>query len=215
MRNLTDQLDRWMELGVPAAVGIAEPRLRELAAPVLAHDLPDGEAVLVLGPRIAPAAALAPLLDLGGRAGFVVPDMTDLAEFADIDGLGVPDAEVYAVVGVERGDDLAGWTPDAALPEILARGRTPLTVHEGISWLLQHPGMLERNHCFMVIGSRKRTAAGKGRPVVDKRVPALWISGGAERDGGRERRGAPKLGWCWAGNRHTWLGFASAAARIG
>ena len=37
MRNLTDQLDRWMELGVPAAVGIAEPRLRELAAPVLAQ----------------------------------------------------------------------------------------------------------------------------------------------------------------------------------
>ncbi|HET8601796.1 MAG TPA: DUF5701 family protein, partial [Segeticoccus sp.] len=26
-------------------------------------------------------------------------------------------------------------------------------------------------------------------------------------------RNAPKIGWCWAGNRHTWLGFASAAAR--
>jgi hypothetical protein len=28
-----------------------------------------------------------------------------------------------------------------------------------------------------------------------------------------DRGDAPKLGWCWAGNRHTWLGFASAAGR--
>ena len=90
------------------------------------------------------------------------------------------------------------------------RGRTPLTVHEGICWLLQEPAALERNHCFMVVGSRRRQGA-----RLDRRVPALWISGGSERDGGRARRGAPKLGWCWAGNRHTWLGFASAAGRIG
>ncbi|WP_369693045.1 DUF5701 family protein, partial [Dietzia timorensis] len=38
------------------------------------------------------------------------------------------------------------------------------------------------------------------------------ISGGTGRDGA-ERKGAPKVGWCWAGNRHTWLGFASAAGR--
>ena len=35
------------------------------------------------------------------------------------------------------------------------------------------------------------------------RVPALWIS---------ER--APKLGWCWDGNPHTWLGLASAGRRV-
>ncbi|WP_244305614.1 DUF5701 family protein, partial [Kitasatospora cheerisanensis] len=28
-----------------------------------------------------------------------------------------------------------------------------------------------------------------------------------------ERRNAPKVGWCWAGNRHTWLGFGSATGR--
>ncbi|MFD0272242.1 DUF5701 family protein [Streptomyces sp. NPDC127106] len=27
---------------------------------------------------------------------------------------------------------------------------------------------------------------------------------GTGRDG-RERRNAPKVGWCWWGNRHTWL----------
>ena len=188
MRSLTEQLDRWIELGVPGAIGVGEVRLREVAVPVLARaaDLPG--AVLVMGPRLAPAAALVPLLDRHGRAGFVVPGMTDVAEFSDIDGLDVPDVGVYAVGGVERGDEMAGWSPDEALPEILGRGRTPLTVHEGICWLLQEPAALERNHCFMVVGSRRRQGA-----RLDRRVPALWISGGSERDGGRARRGARPL----------------------
>lgn len=42
--------------------------------------------------------------------------------------------------------------------------------------------------------------------------PAIWISNGTGRDG-CERRNAVKVGWCWAGNRHTWLGFASATDR--
>ena len=41
-----------------------------------------------------------------------------------------------------------------------------------------------------------------GSRCGDRRVPALWIS-----------EGAPKLGWCWAGNPHTWLGTASAGSR--
>jgi hypothetical protein len=43
----------------------------------------------------------------------------------------------------------------------------------------------------------------------DARTPALWISNGT----GRERRDAVKLGWCWWGNRHTWLGIASCGER--
>jgi hypothetical protein len=54
-----------------------------------------------------------------------------------------------------------------------------------------------------------------GSRCGDRRVPALWISGGSARDGGTARRGAAKLGWCWAGNHHTWLGHASAAQRVG
>ncbi len=60
----------------------------------------------------------------------------------------------------------------------------------------------------MTIGSRKP----KARGGLDSRTPALWISNGTGRDG-TERKAAPKVGWCWAGNRHTWLGFASADAR--
>jgi len=41
----------------------------------------------------------------------------------------------------------------------------------------------------------------------------LALSNGTGRDG-LENRNAPKAGWCWVGNRHTWLGFATAAIRI-
>jgi Family of unknown function (DUF5701) len=48
---------------------------------------------------------------------------------------------------------------------------------------------------------------------LDARTPAVWISNGTGRDG-PANRDAPKVGWCWAGNRHTWLGFASASGRF-
>ena len=96
-----------------------------------------------------------------------------------------------------------------ALPAITSAGRTPLTLVEGIHWALQRPEVLDRNHCFMTIGARLR----KPDRRLDARTPALWISNGTGRDG-KERRNAPKVGWCWAGNRHTWLGFASAAGRV-
>ncbi len=166
--------------------------------------------VLVVHPDLVPASRLAQLMTHAGRPGFVVEDMIDLDEFRPIDGLEIPDQPLYLLTGVDRGDDLLNWSPDEALPEFATRGRTPLTISEGISWLLQEPDRLEPNHCFMCIGSRRTGPRGR----LDARTPAVWISGGTGRDG-RERRHAPKVGWCWAGNRHTWLGFASAADRVG
>lgn len=132
----------------------------------------------------------------------------DLADFVPIGGVVVPDRPLYVIRAVERGDEMGNWSPTDALPAILSRGRSPLTISEGISWLLQEPDKLERNRCFMTIGSR----AAKGA-ALDTRTPAIWISNGTGRDG-KENRGAPKVGWCWEGNRHTWLGFASTSRRI-
>lgn len=53
---------------------------------------------------------------------------------------------------------------------------------------------------------------------LDSRTLALWIRGGTGRDGeqnGEQNKGAPNVGWCWADNHHTWLGFASTAGRTG
>lgn len=199
--DLVQQGERLVELGVPALAGISVDDFR---ARVTA--LGEGSGVLALAPDLVPAAALAPLLERGGKPGFVVVDMDDLADFVPIEGVVVPSAALYVVEDVDRGDDMLNWSPAEALPAITARGRRPLTVSEGICWLLQEPERLAPNHCFMTIGSRKPTAKG-----LDARTPAIWISGGTGRDG-KERRGAPKVGWCWHNNRHTWLGFASCAA---
>ena len=164
--------------------------------------------LLAVHPDVVPASALAPLLRRGEQPGFVVVDMSDVDRFTPLDGLAVPDAPLYLVDGIDRGDAMLNWSPDEALPVTTAQGRTPLLLSEGVHWLLQAPEALQRNRCFMTIGSRLRKPDGR----LDARTPAIWISGGTGRDG-RERRGAPKVGWCWAGNRHTWLGFASAAGR--
>lgn len=208
----------------PSSPGVALnlPPIAHQARSLLDHGLVDeavlrdvdladahGAALLAVHPDLLPASRLAPLLALGERRGFVVTDMTDVDDFTPQAHAAPPDGAVYLVSGLDRGDAMRNWSPDEALPAILGAGRTPLTLTEGILWVLQDPTVLERNHCFMTIGSRLSRADG----TLDARTPALWISNGTGRDG-RERRGCPKVGWCWAGNRHTWLGFASAERRL-
>lgn len=210
---LASQLRRLVDLGVPQLAGVEESAFTALAdglEPVPAT------AVVVVHPSLVPARRLAGLLNRSGKPGFVVADMTDLEDFTPIPEVEVPDRPLYLIEDLDRGDDLRNQSPEEAMAELRARGRRPLTVSEGVSWLLQEPERLEPNHCFMTIASRKladrsaTTARHSGGPAYDARVPALWISGGTGRDGA-ERRGAPKIGWCWARNRHTWLGFASSA----
>ena len=165
--------------------------------------------LLVVHPDHVPLADLVPLLRLGEQAGFVVEDLTDLADFVPAPGESVPDAALYAVIDPRRGDEHANLTPDEVDPVLRAEGRALMTAAEGVAWALQVPEVIERNHCFMTTGSRR---AGRRAGTLDARVPALWISNGTGRDG-RDRKGAPKLGWCWAGNRHTWLGIASVRER--
>ncbi|WP_019544417.1 DUF5701 family protein [Streptomyces sulphureus] len=202
---LSAQAERLIELGVHELAGLSAVELRTFAAAAPAG----GEgALLAVHPERAPASGLAPLLRHDGKPGFVVTDMPDVDLFAPLDTVAVPDAPLYLLTDPDRGDHMANWSPNEALPALTAKARAPLLLTEGIHWVLQQPAVLERNHCFMTIGSRLRKADG----VLDARTPALWISNGTGRDG-RERRNAPKVGWCWAGNRHTWLGFASTTGR--
>ena len=98
--------------------------------------------------------------NIKGKQGFTVVDMTDVDLFRPIDQITLPTGPVYWVEGIERGDQMANWSPDEALPAIESSGRTPLTIGEGIFWLLQQPDALERGRCFMTIGSRLRKPDG-------------------------------------------------------
>jgi hypothetical protein len=204
---LSTQAERLIELGVHEIAGLSAAELRTFAEAAEAPAGGDG-ALLAVHPDQAPASALAPLLRRDGKPGFVVTDMPDVDLFAPLDTVALPDAPFYLLTGLDRGDQMANWSPNEALPALTAEARTPLLLTEGIHWVMQQPAVLERNHCFMTIGSRLRKANG----ALDTRTPAIWISNGTGRDG-REHRNAPKVGWCWAGNRHTWLGFASARGR--
>ena len=199
--NLRTQAETLITLGVHELAGWSARDLRDIVEPAR-----ERHALFVIGPALVPASALAPLVSVRGRRGFVVTDMSDVDAFGAV--VELPDSPGYVVDGLDRGDDMANWSPteaDAALADV---GRTPLTLGEGLHWLLHQPDVLERGHCFMTTGSRRRKPDGS----LDTRTPAIWLSNGTGRDG-PANRDAPKVGWCWAGNRHTWLGFASAAGR--
>jgi hypothetical protein len=216
--ELDRQLDRLISLGYGELTGLGDAGLRDAVeslrptavARTSAMPPPAPSAapfVVVVAPRLTPPGRTMPLITRGARSpkpGFVSPDTADIDRFTPIDGVEVPDVDAYLLLDVQRGDEYRSWRPDEALPDISGRGRTPLTVHEGIALATLVPDALEKNRCFMLLASR----------CGDRRVPALWISGGSERDGGSARRGAAKLGWCWAGNLHTWLGHASAGERV-
>lgn len=210
MPDVHAQIDRLVELGYPALAGRSDREFRALLDPVAdaargldATDDAAGRApyVVVVTRALVDPCATVPLLRLQGRRGpSSKPGVVDrnhaegdLATYDPLPELGVPDAPAYLLVDVERGEQFCGVPPEDALPVIRARGRTPLTIDEGIALVTQAPHLLEKNKCFMLSGSRRH----------DRRVPALWISAGA-----------PKLGWCWDGNPHTWLGVASAARRL-
>jgi len=203
-----DQVNRLVELGYPSLAGLSEGTFRETVAPLAEqanrfdeaqpHEGPGRTAyVVVITRALVDPTTTVPLLRLvGGRKSGVVDRNHapgDLATYDPLPELEVPAASAYLLVDIERGEEFCGVRPEEALPVIRGRGRTPLTIDEGIAVVTQAPHLLEKNKCFMLSGSRR----------TDRRVPAMWIS---------ER--APKLGWCWDGNPHTWLGVASAGRRI-
>jgi hypothetical protein len=202
--SLAAQAERLIELQVHELAGMPAEDFRAYAEKAGAAG---NGALLAVHPDRVPASTLAPLLRRADKPGFVVVDMPDVDQFAPC-GVELPDGPLYLVTDIDRGDHMANWSPEEALPALGAKGRTPLVLSEGIHWVLQQPEALERNLCFMTIGSRLRKPNG----TMDSRTPAIWISNGTGRDG-KERRNAPKVGWCWWGNRHTWLGFGSTASR--
>jgi hypothetical protein len=196
------QTDALVSLGYPALAGLSEADFRALVEPlreplraaVTGDPAPTGSHapfVLVVNQTLVPVSARVDLVALGGRAGVLNRHFADVDSFGPV--LDVPDAPIYAVLDLDRGEEFCGVRPADAAVTIADRGRTPITMDEGLCFLHASPGALEKNKCF-------HTAASRG---TDKRVPALWIS-----------KNAPTLGWCWEHNHHTWLGVASAGGRV-
>ncbi|MGW1374194.1 DUF5701 family protein [Streptomyces sp. NPDC002446] len=194
-------------LGYPALSGLAPEQFADLVAPLRAEAVAHANApydpdagrvpfVLVVTRNLAPIEQTMPLTTLhGGRLpGFVDRSYEPgaLERFVATKETGLPGQDAYLLFDVERGEEFCGAVPNDAMAVIADRGRTLLTIEEGIALVTHAPQVLVKNKCFSLGGSR----------CGDRRVPAIWIS-----------QKAPKLGWCWAGNPHTWLGMASAGTR--
>ncbi|MGY0236868.1 DUF5701 family protein [Longispora urticae] len=197
------QVRNLLDLGYPALAGLSAEEFTALVAPVRADVLARGDMVPATPDRVPFVLVVAvdpyqtvPLLTLAGKKKPGVVDRNyaegEVSRFVPVKEVGVPDRAAYVVFDVERGEEFCDVKPQEAMETLAGRGRTPLTIEEGIAVVTHFPATLEKNKCFMLGGSR----------CGDRRVPALWIS-----------ENAPKLGWCWAGNPHTWLGTASAGAR--
>jgi hypothetical protein len=178
MKHITPLKDRIGELGMP------DEEISRERIPF----------VIVVKSDLVPADKAMPLVDLNGRSGFIGMHPVSPKDFKPIESVTISDSMTYLLVDVDTGQCTRNVTPDEALGIITEKRRSPLTVDEGIALVTHHPQILRTHNCFSLLGSRRG----------DRRVTALWISGGR-----------PRLGWCWAGNPHTWLGSASCAGRIG
>jgi hypothetical protein len=195
------QVETLLELGYPRLAGLSDAEFTEKVLPLrdrladvpATADAADVDFVIVLDPRVVPPERCLPLVEHRARPGVVDMHPTEPSAFAPIDVARPPDGFAYLAYGIETGRDMLDVTPDDALPRILVRSRSPLTIQEGVAVLTHVPDVLRSLNAFSLLGSRSG----------DKRVPALWIS-----------KGRPRLGWCWAGNPHTWLGSASCAGRL-
>ncbi len=149
--------------------------------------------VIVVKKDVIPTEIAMERVDFNDNPGFVNLTPNKVKDFKTISSVSIPDRSVYLLVDIDRGQETINVVPTEALVQIEKQKRSPLTIDEGVAIITHFPDFLQKNNCFSLLGSR----------AADKRVPAIWIS-----------EGKPRLGWCWAGNPHTWLGSASGKSRI-
>ena len=189
------QVDALALTGLPALLEVKDECFRAMVEPLrdLLPPAPSdpGTIPFVVVVPDAPVGTLLAAAHAEGGEGFTTMADDDLARFQPLPELAVP-AGPYLLLDVDTGPDTLDLPPAAVLPRMSDAGRSPLTVAEGLALLVTEPGVLRSRNCFSLLGSR----------AGDKRVPALWMS---------NRR--PRLGWCYEGAPHTWLGSASCGAR--
>lgn len=200
------QVDHLVAIGYPALAGCSVRAFRAAFSPlrevadalvIRPRDRAEGRLpfVVVVSPAWIPVEATMPLVERNGKRGHVALTPCEPTDFLPIDSVSIPAGRVYLLIGIDRGDATLNVRPEDAMKTIRRARRTPLTISEGVAIVTHAPDFLKKNHCFSLLASRRG----------DQRVPAIWIDG----------KKAPKLGWCWDRNPHTWLGSASAKNRMG
>ncbi|WP_289139552.1 DUF5701 family protein [uncultured Brevibacillus sp.] len=199
------QISNLIQKGYPRITGQSEEDFRKQVEPLrqkvveLEHagiSAQKGEVpfVIVIKRDWIDAERAMQLVERKNKAGFSIMASEELNRFAPIEGIELPEGFAYLLVDIDTGQETLNVTPNLAMEMIKNENRSPLTIEEGVALITHFPEIVKKNNGFSLLASR----------CGDKRVTALWIS-----------EGKPKLGWCWAGNPHTWLGSASCQYRFG
>ena len=194
------QVRTYLDAGYPTLAGltdeafvdVVEP-LRDKASRAVATSADRIAFALVVTSGLVTADRSLPTVHWKSTTGWTEYTADDLAGYRPIEGVDVPDHTAYLVTDVDTGKATLDVRAKDAVPLIEAEGRSPLTIDEGVSLLVLWPGILKERNAYFLPGARDSS----------KRVAALWVS-----------KGHPRLGWCWEGNPHTWLGSASCGGRV-
>ena len=153
---------------------------------VVTRELVDPERTVPLL-RLAPKGTTPGVVDRNhGEAG--------LAPYRPIEQVALPGPGAYLLLDVDRGEEFLGVRPEEALPVILGRGRTPLTIEEGIAVVTHAPQRAGEEPVLHAVRVSPRRPPGAGdvdlgegaqaRLVLGRQPPRL-ARGGL---GGRPRR---------------------------
>ena len=188
------QVENYVAAGFAAAAGLGERAFRNRLAPLEQAFLSADDAVIVLKRDFATPEKLVEAIDRDDGKPDTVIGAEALAAYGEREGVAIPEVPAYVIHGIDKQPDTRNVAPSEALDGIMAAGRSPLTIEEGLALWRHFPDVIAVNDGLSLAGSTRG----------DKRVPAIWIS-----------KKKPKLGWCFFGVPHTWLATASLAGRVG
>lgn len=201
LNEFDTQVQTLLKRGYPASITqLVNPLRNILTKSTFPHEINFSEGkipfVIVVKDTVVPADSMMQKVEKDSKKGVIALPPLTIQEFSTISSVFIPENSVYLLLDIDRGKQTRNITPQDALNQIFALGRSPLTIEEGIALVTHYPEFLMKNNCFSLLASRTG---------IDKRVPAIWINATKQ----------PNLGWCWDGNPHTWLGSASCVSRAG
>ncbi len=207
IKEFDRQVENLLQKGYPKAAGLStedflmhinplKQKINHLVVPGVDVEVGRLPFVIVVKSDLVDSAKAVSLVMREGKEGFIKMYPHEPKDFKPIESVRIPKSMAYLLVDIDRGKKTINITPDKALEMIQKENRSPLTIDEGVAIITHYPEFLIKNNCFSLLASRYSG---------DKRVPAIWINSDKKAN----------LGWCWAGNPHTWLGSASCQVRLG
>lgn len=152
MTSLTSQVQRLVALGYPKRLDMTVEAFEAAVRPLRAHaprawadvDIDDGriKVVLVVSTPKLPVRVTLPLVERDGHGAIerLYPKKSE--DFHPIPAAPVPAGEAYLLLDVDRGNATLNAVPADAARTLAREGRSPLTIEEGVSVLLQMAAIL-------------------------------------------------------------------------